>query len=133
MERSELSPGLIPSNAKEPFNHDFTKEYIANEDRELEELDQYPTAFGITFTPRNSGITAGVVGLLGSLYLLFNWVIPAYSTLQQMQIDKDSKQQQVDQQKSGLGAAEFPKIESQLQQKRQLNSKFWRFLLKKRT
>lgn len=95
----------------------FTKEYIANEDRELEELDQYPTAFGITFTPRNSGITAGVVGLLGSLYLLFNWVIPAYTDLQRLQIDKDSKQQQVDQQTSGLGATKFQKIESQLQQK----------------
>ena len=92
----------------------FTKEF---ENQELEELDQYPTAFGITFTPRNSGIAAGVVGLIGSLYLLFNWVMPAYNTLQQLQIDKDSKQQQVDQQTSGLGATEFPKIESQLQQK----------------
>jgi len=92
------------------FNEEF-------EDRELEEFDEYPIAFGITFTPRNSGIAAAVLGLLGSFYLLFNWVMPAYNTLQQLQIDKDSKQQQVDQQKSGLGAAEFPKIESQLQQK----------------
>jgi hypothetical protein len=30
----------------------FTEEF---ENLELEELDQYPTAFGITFTPRNSG------------------------------------------------------------------------------
>ncbi len=92
----------------------FTEEF---EDRELEEFDQYPTAFGITFTPRNSGIAAAVLGLLGSFYLLFNWVMPAYNTLQQLQNDAANKQQQVDQQKSGLGAAEFPKIESQLQQK----------------
>jgi len=44
-------------------------------------------------------------------------VIPAYTDLQRLQIDKDSKQQQVDQQTSGLGATKFQKIESQLQQK----------------
>jgi len=92
----------------------FTEEF---ENLELEELDQYPTAFGITFTPRNSGIAAGVLGLLGSFYLLFNWVMPAYNTLQQLQNDAAGKQQQIDQQKSGLGPSEFQKIESQLQQK----------------
>ena len=93
----------------------FTEEF---EDRELEEFDEYHIAFGITFTPRNSGIAAAVLGLLGSFYLLFNWVMPAYNTLQQLQNDAAGKQQQVDQQKSGLGAAEFPKIESQLQQEK---------------
>ncbi|MFY7931394.1 MAG: pilus assembly protein [Microcystis aeruginosa] len=93
----------------------FTEEF---EDRELEEFDQYPTAFGITFTPRNSGIAAAVLGLLGSFYLLFNWVMPAYNTLQQLQNDAANKQQQVDQQKSGLRPAEFQKIESQLPQKK---------------
>ncbi|MFN7216655.1 pilus assembly protein [Microcystis sp.] len=92
----------------------FTEEF---EDRELEEFDEYPIAFGITFTPRNSGIAAAVLGLLGSFYLLFNWVMPAYNTWQQLQNDAAGKQQQVDQQKSGLGSAEFQKIESQLQQK----------------
>ncbi|MCA2813179.1 MAG: pilus assembly protein [Microcystis sp. M090S1] len=92
----------------------FTEEF---EDRELEEFDEYPIAFGITFTPRNSGIAAAVLGLLGSFYLLFNWVMPAYNTLQQLQNDAAGKQQQVDQQKSGLRPAEFQKIESQLQQK----------------
>lgn len=114
MERSELSLGLTLSNAKEPFNHDFTEEF---EDRELEEFEEYPIAFGITFTPRNSGIAAAVLGLLGSFYLLFNWVMPAYDTLQQLQNDAAGKQQQIDQQKSGLGPAELAKIESQLQQK----------------
>ncbi|MCZ8049199.1 MAG: pilus assembly protein [Microcystis aeruginosa K13-05] len=92
----------------------FTEEF---EDRELEEFEEYPVAFGITFTPRNSGIAAAVVGLLGSFYLLFNWVMPAYDTLQQLQNDAAGKQQQIDQQKSGLGPAELAKIESQLQQK----------------
>ncbi|AKV65263.1 hypothetical protein [Microcystis panniformis] len=96
MERSELSLGLTLSNAKEPFNHDFTEEF---EDRELEEFEEYPIAFGITFTPRNSGIAAAVLGLLGSFYLLFNWVMPAYDTLQQLQNDAAGKQQQIDQQK----------------------------------
>jgi Tfp pilus assembly protein PilO len=93
----------------------FTEEF---EDRELEEFEEYPIAFGITFTPRNSGIAAGVVGLLGSFYLLFNWVMPAYNTLQQLQNDAAGKQQQLDQQKSGLRASEFQTIESQLQEKK---------------
>ncbi|MBD2621605.1 pilus assembly protein [Microcystis flos-aquae FACHB-1344] len=92
----------------------FTEEF---EDRELEEFDEYPIAFGITFTPRNSGIAAAVLGLLGSFYLLFNWVMPAYDTWQQLQNDAAGKQQQIDQQKSGLRPAELAKIESQLQQK----------------
>ncbi|CCI12359.1 Type IV pilus assembly protein [Microcystis aeruginosa PCC 9806] len=93
----------------------FTEEF---EDREFEEFEEYPIAFGITFTPRNSGIAAAVLGLLGSFYLLFNWVMPAYNSLQQLQNDAASKQQQLDQQKSGFGPAELAKIESQLQQKK---------------
>ncbi|MFM8297271.1 MAG: pilus assembly protein [Microcystis aeruginosa] len=93
----------------------FTEEF---EERESEEFDEYPIAFGITFTPRNSGIAIAVLGLLGSFYLLFNWVMPAYNTLQQLQNDAAGKQQQVDQQKSSLVPAQFQKIESQLQQKK---------------
>jgi len=93
----------------------FTEEF---EERESEEFDEYPIAFGITFKPRNSGIAAAMLGLLGSLYLLFNWVMPAYNILQQLQTDAADKKQLLDQQKSRLEFSEFQKIESQLQQKK---------------
>ncbi|GCA78521.1 pilus assembly protein [Microcystis aeruginosa] len=98
----------------------FTEEF---EKLKLEEFEEYPVAFGITFTPRNSGIAAAMLGLLGSLYLLFNWVMPAYNTLQQLQTDAANKQQLVDQQKSRLEFSEFQKIEGQLQQKKAIKQK----------
>lgn len=95
----------------------FTEEYLPDEDRELEELANYPTAFGITFTPKVTGITLAIAGLLGSLYLGMNWVLPAYQSLQQLQADKTGKEQQVAQQRSGVAATEFEKVETQLLQK----------------
>jgi hypothetical protein len=109
----------------------FTEEF---ENQELAELDQYPTAFGITFTPRNSGIAAGVLGLLGSFYLLFNWVMPAYNTLQQLQNDA-GWQTTTDQinKKAVSAPRNSQKSRVNYNKKRQLNSKYSRFLLKKRT
>jgi hypothetical protein len=95
----------------------FTEEYLPDEDRELEELANYPTAFGITFTPKVTGIALAGAGLLGSLYLALNWVLPAYQYLQQLQTDRTGKEQQVEQQKSGVAVTEFQKVEARLQQK----------------
>jgi len=107
------------------FNEEFEK-------LKLEEFEEYPIAFGITFTPRNSGIAAAVVGLLGSLYLLFNWVMPAYNTWQQLQTDAANKKQMVDQQKSRLEFSEFQKIESQLQQQKAIEQKILSLFAKER-
>ncbi|MCA2749835.1 MULTISPECIES: pilus assembly protein [unclassified Microcystis] len=107
------------------FNEEFEK-------LKLEEFEEYPIAFGITFTPRNSGIAAAVLGLLGSLYLLFNWVMPAYNTWQQLQTDAADKKQLVDQQKSRLEFSEFQKIESQLQQKKAIKQKILSLFAKER-
>lgn len=107
----------------------FTEEF---EERELEGFDEYPIVFGITFTPRNSGIAIAVLGLLGSFYLLFNWLMPAYNALQQLQNDASSKQQQVNQQKSSLGQAQFQKVESQLQQKKAIKQQILSLLAKEK-
>jgi len=49
-----------------------------------EENPNYPTAFGITFTPQVGGILFGVLGLLGSLYLFLNVVQPAWENYQKL-------------------------------------------------
>jgi hypothetical protein len=58
-----------------------------------------------------------VLGLLGSFYLLFNWVMPAYNTLQELAKRCGLANNNRYEQKSGLVPLEFQKIESQLQQK----------------
>ncbi|GET43756.1 hypothetical protein [Microseira wollei] len=43
---------------------------------------QYPSAFGIEFTPKVTGILIGVVGLAGAAYLFMNFVQPVMQTNQ---------------------------------------------------
>lgn len=63
-----------------------------------EESPSYPTAFGITFTPKVAGILFGVVGLLGAIYLLLNVVQPAWERYQELQQSVADKKSQVQQQ-----------------------------------
>jgi type IV pilus assembly protein PilO len=55
----------------------------------------YPTAFGITFTPRVGGIVIGVAGLLGALYLLMNAVQPAWEKYQSLDSEVKSQEAQI--------------------------------------
>ena len=60
----------------------------------------YPTAFGITFTPRVGGILVGVAGLLGAIYLAVNAVTPAWERYRGLENDVKTRQAQIkDQQK----------------------------------
>ncbi len=49
------------------------------------ESPNYPTAFGITFTPRVGGIVFAVLGLLGATYLFLNVVQPEWERYQTLQ------------------------------------------------
>jgi type IV pilus assembly protein PilO len=49
------------------------------------ETRNYPTAFGITFTPRVGGVIFAVLGLLGAAYLFVNAVQPAWEENQKIQ------------------------------------------------
>jgi type IV pilus assembly protein PilO len=71
-------------------------EFMAVEGQD--ESPTYPTAFGITFTPKVSGIIVGVLGLLGASYLLFNVVQPAWQRYQELDSEVKSKQAQVQKQ-----------------------------------
>ncbi|NES17401.1 MAG: hypothetical protein F6K41_00065 [Symploca sp. SIO3E6] len=60
-----------------------------------EDVPNYPTAFGITFTPRVSGITFGILGVLGAAYMLVNFALPAWEQVQQLQSTVKDKKSQV--------------------------------------
>ena len=77
----------------------YTEDFIAVEEGQA--LDtvapNYPTAFGVTFTPVVSGVLIGVLGLLGSIYLILNQVMPAWQKSQELQASRDEKQALVEQ------------------------------------
>ncbi|MBD2496086.1 GspMb/PilO family protein [Nostoc sp. FACHB-280] len=62
----------------------------------------YPVLFGIAFTPQIIGGIAGVVGLAGALFIVLNFVMPAWDTYQQQQAKSGELQGQIDQKKATL-------------------------------
>ncbi|NET81926.1 MAG: hypothetical protein F6J94_08215 [Moorea sp. SIO1F2] len=57
-----------------------------------EEEPEYPTAFGITFTPQVSGITFAILGLAAAVYLAMNLMLPAWQEYQTLKNDLSTKQ-----------------------------------------
>ena len=57
---------------------------------------EYPELFGITFTPKVTGITIGVGGFLIAAYLAWSQVIPALTQLSELNNTRDEKQEQLD-------------------------------------
>ncbi|MBE9129673.1 MULTISPECIES: hypothetical protein [unclassified Coleofasciculus] len=74
-----------------------------------EEAPSYPTAFGITFTPKVSGISLAVLGLVGAVYLAINFVQPVWQEYQTLKTDLTTKESQ-------LQSPE--EIQAQIQQKK---------------
>ena len=80
----------------------------------------YPTAFGITFTPRVGGILVGVAGLLGALYLAVNAVQPAWERYQTLDNEVKTRQGQIkDSQKIQQEIAQAQKKLEEAKQKNQ--------------
>ncbi len=75
------------------------------------EFSNYPVAFGITFTPKVSGIAAGIGGCLIAAYLIWSQVLPALNSYNQLQQDKLQKEQQLSQLKT-------LKVETKIQAKK---------------
>jgi Tfp pilus assembly protein PilN len=80
-----------------------------------EEESQYITAFGITFTPTVLGIICGVAGLLGALYIFSTMILPQQETNQQLKTDKETKEAQISQLKSGETQKEIQKLQETFQ------------------
>ena len=90
----------------------FAEEFTPEEELDFDEGGgNYPTAFGITFTPQVSGIALAVLGVVGSGYVLLNFVMPAYNNYQTLKADEAQKLSQIEQQKSG--ALDVKQIEAE--------------------
>jgi type IV pilus assembly protein PilO len=84
-----------------------------------EEEPNYPTAFGMTITPKVGGVIIGVAGLLGAAYLLLNVVQPAWQQNQELQTTVEQKEAEIANQEETL--ARIEEIKAQLAQARQRN------------
>jgi type IV pilus assembly protein PilO len=73
---------------------------------------RYPNAFGITFTPKVSGILIGVAGILGGAFILLNLVMPAWDTFQAQEAKKADLQGQIEQKKASI--SQIDKVKQEL-------------------
>jgi type IV pilus assembly protein PilO len=70
----------------------------------------YPSAFGITFTPIVIGIALAVAGVVGAVYIYMNTATPAREAYQGVKTQLDEKQAQLDQ----MNETDFPQRMAQL-------------------
>ncbi|MEC4983039.1 MAG: hypothetical protein SAJ37_05600 [Oscillatoria sp. PMC 1068.18] len=90
------------------------------EGAEANENPEYPTAFGITFTPKVSGVICAVLGVAAAAYLGVNFVKPAWEEYQTAQTTRDERQLEIRQRKTQLEQAQALEVElEQAQAQRQ--------------
>lgn len=92
----------------------FAEEFMPGEGEGLEEAPSYPTAFGITFTPKISGIALAVVGVIACGYVVSNFVMPAYGEYQKSEQTKAEQIQLKEKQK--IEVLKIQQLQTQLQQ-----------------
>jgi hypothetical protein len=80
--------------------------------------EEYPTAFGITFTPVVSGLALAVLGVVGAAYIFMNMVKPVQESYQQVKSQQQEKQTQLDQIKNGDLQQQFANLNGQLAAKK---------------
>ncbi len=78
----------------------FTEEFVPVQD--VREQANYPTAFGVTFTPTVLGWLAIVAGLMGGLYLLLNQVLPTIQANRDLAEQVEASKAQLETQKKSL-------------------------------
>ncbi|WP_448563362.1 hypothetical protein [Trichothermofontia sp.] len=69
-----------------------------------ESQPQYPSAFGITFTPLVGGVIIAVLGFVGGVYVLVTQVLPAWQQVQTLDSEVQAKRLQVEQQQASKTA-----------------------------
>ena len=92
----------------------FVEEFTPDEENQLEEVSNYPSAFGITFTPLISGITLAVLGFAASIYIVVYNVFPAQKQYQTLKTSKQEKEAKIGQQESSQLQARIKNLETEL-------------------
>jgi hypothetical protein len=88
-------------------------------DEEFDAGANYPTAFGVTFTPQVTGIALGIVGVLAMGYVILNFFMPAFSAYQQLKSDEADKRAQMEQQSPAALVRQLANAEVKLQEAQQ--------------
>ncbi len=96
----------------------FTEDFLpSGEGKPLRAAPNYPTVFGVTFTPDVISILVAVLGLAGFLYLIFTQVIPAWQKHQDLEATQSQKQAEIQQKQTEL--AQGQKFRTELAQTKQ--------------
>ena len=85
--------------------------------------DEYPSAFGITFTPLIMGVAIAVAGITLAVYGFMKYVKPAQEELQQAVTQKQELQAQLNSIKSGDLQLKLAQLQADLAEKKVLKSR----------
>lgn len=101
------------------LSEDFN--FIDEQGGEFEDdSSNYPVLFGVTLTPKISGILIGLLGLAGAAYMLMNLVIPTWETFQEKQTQKNELETQIEEKKASIGEIDAVKEELAQTKKQQI-------------
>ena len=98
------------------FADDFVKDELGGE-------SDYPSAFGITFTPLIIGVALAVIGIVGAGYIFFNMVKPVQEKYQQTKTKHQETKTQLDKIKTGDLQLKLAELRSELAEKKILKSR----------
>jgi type IV pilus assembly protein PilO len=85
---------------------------FAEQGGDFQSAPSYPTAFGITFTPKVSGILIGLVGIAGGAFILLNLAMPEWDKFQAQEAKKTDLQGQIEQKKASI--SQIDKVKQEL-------------------
>lgn len=97
----------------------FSGDFLEEEGLE----DDYPSAFGITFTPVVSGIALAIIGIVGAGYIFMNMVAPAREGYNSIEKQKQEKLTQLNQIKGKDYPKKISNLKSALETEEVLKSK----------
>ncbi|GAB1539535.1 hypothetical protein NUACC21_22020 [Scytonema sp. NUACC21] len=80
----------------------------------------YPVIFGISLTPKVSGIALGFVGIAAAVYMVMNMLMPTWDTFQQQQAKQTEIQTDIDQKKAAIKQIDKVKQEQLLAKQQQV-------------
>ena len=95
-------------------------EELGSYEDDIPAAPNYPSAFGVTFTPTISGIAIAVAGIFGAAYIIATLVMPTWQRNQELTDAQNQKQALVQQKTASLQQKE--RVEADLARAKQQNS-----------